>query len=121
VSVPNGTETHRPTRDVDFLGFGESSLVTCVGLSSRMTACYFSLTVLRVELIRDATEYGGVRVTLLGYLAGARIPVQADIGCGDVVTPEPVQIGYPTLLEYPASSLPAYPLKNEEALQKPVR
>ena len=48
-------------------------------------------------------------MALLGYLADARIPVQADIGFGDVVTPEPEQIEYPTLLEYPAPSLRAYP------------
>ena len=32
--------------------------------------------------IRDFTEYGGIRVTLVGELAGARIPIQADIGFG---------------------------------------
>ncbi|GAG85983.1 unnamed protein product, partial [marine sediment metagenome] len=63
----------------------------------------------RVDLIRDATAYGGIRVTLLGELAGARIPIQADIGFGDAVTPEPEQIKYPTLLDYPAPCLRAYP------------
>jgi len=59
--------------------------------------------------IRDVTEYGGIRVTLVGELAGARIPIQADIGFGDAVTPEPVHVVYPTLLGHPAPYLRAYP------------
>ena len=110
------TETHRPTRDVDLLGFGESDEATLQQIFSDLCrvpveddGLLFLADSIRVESIRDATEYGGVRVTLLGYLADARIPVQADIGFGDVVTPEPEQIEYPTLLEYPAPSLRAYP------------
>jgi len=39
---------------------------------------------------------------LLGYGANssdARIPIQIDIGFGDVITPEPVEIDYPALLD----------------------
>ena len=52
----------------------------------------------QVEVIRDETEYGGIRVRLIGDLAGARVPIQADIGFGDAVTPEAKEIEYPTLL-----------------------
>jgi hypothetical protein len=84
----------------------------------------------RVEPIRDVTEYGGMRVTLLGELAGARIPVQADIGFGDAVTPEPERIAYPTLLDSPAPLLrPAIRITTERSplifrkvtLHSPVR
>ena len=110
------TETHRPTRDVDLPGFGESDEATLQQTFSDLCrvpvsddGLLFLADSIRVESIRDATEYGGVGVTLLGYLADARIPVQADFGFGDIVTPEPEQIEYPTLLEYPAPSLQAYP------------
>ena len=39
----------------------------------------------------------------------ACIPIQADIGFGDAVTPEPERIEYPTLLEFPAPLLHVYP------------
>jgi len=109
-------QAHRPTRDVDFLGFGDSDEVTLqetfrnlCNVPVENDGVVFIADSVRVELIRDATEYGEIRVMLLGDLAGARIPIQADIGFGDVVTPEPEQIEYPTLLEYPAPYLRAYP------------
>ena len=46
---------------------------------------------------------------LFGDLAGARIPIQADIGFGDAVTPEAREIEYPTLLGNPTPYLRAYP------------
>lgn len=109
-------QAHRPTRDVDFLGFGDSDEVTLqetfrnlCNVPVENDGVVFIADSVRVELIRNATEYGGIRVMLLGDLAGARIPIQADIGFGDVVTPESEQIEYPTLLEYPAPCLRAYP------------
>ncbi len=63
----------------------------------------------RVEAIRDESEYGGLRVKLFGNLAGARISIHADIGFGDIVTPEAREIEYPTLLDAPTLHLRAYP------------
>ncbi len=107
---------HRPTRDVDFLGFGDSSEAGLLAVFRDLCAMpdqgdgvTFDPESVRVEPIRDDTEYGGMRVTLTGQLAGARIPIQADIGFGDAVTPETVVIGYPTLLDDPAPTLRAYP------------
>jgi hypothetical protein len=47
-----------------------------------------------------------MRVTLLGYLENARLPVQIDIGFGDAA---PIQTSFPTLLGNPAPILLAYP------------
>jgi hypothetical protein len=52
-----------------------------------------------------------VRVRTTATIAGARIPIQVDIGFGDVVTPAPVEIDYPTLLDAPAPHLRAYPVE----------
>ena len=41
----------------------------------------------------------------------ARISIQVDIGFGDAVTPGPVEINYPTLLDAPAPHLRAYPVE----------
>jgi predicted nucleotidyltransferase component of viral defense system len=109
-------QAHRPTRDVDFLGFGDSGeeiirdvFRTLCDAPVDNDGLVFLADSVRVEPIRDVTEYGGIRVTLVAELAGARIPIQADIGFGDAVTPEPESVVYPTLLGTPAPYLRAYP------------
>jgi predicted nucleotidyltransferase component of viral defense system len=111
-----GEQPHRATRDVDFLAFGdnsESGLEAIFRELCNVTVEDDGLTLMtdsvQVEVIRDETEYGGIRVKLFGDLAGARIPIQADIGFGDAVTPEAKEIKYPTLLGNPAPYLRAYP------------
>ncbi len=64
---------------------------------------------LKVQNIREDQEYDGVRITLVGMLDNARIPLQVDIGFGDVVTPAPEQIEYPTLFDTAPPLLKAYP------------
>jgi len=59
--------------------------------------------------LRDEQEYQGQRVTLTAFLGKARIPVQVDVGFGDVVTPKAKKISYPTLLDLPAPSSRACP------------
>jgi predicted nucleotidyltransferase component of viral defense system len=111
-----GDQPHRPTRDVDFLAFGDSSEAGLEAIFRELcnvTVEDDGLTLMahsvQVEVIRDETEYGGIRVRLFGDLAGARVPIQADIGFGDAVTPEAREIEYPTLLDNPAPYLRAYP------------
>jgi predicted nucleotidyltransferase component of viral defense system len=109
-------QSHRPTRDVDFLSFGDSSkmgLKTVFRELCEIPVEDDGLTLIvdsiQVDVIRDDTEYGGMRVKLVGELASAKIPIQADIGFGDAVTPDPRNIEYPTLLGNPAPFLKAYP------------
>ena len=52
-----------------------------------------------------------MRVRTTATIAGARIAIQVDIGFGDAVTPAPVEIDYPTLLDAPAPHLRAYPVE----------
>ena len=111
-----GDQPHRPTRDVDFLGFGDSSepgLQKIFRELCNLPVDDDGLTLMadsvQVEVIRDESEYGGIRVRLFGDLAGARVPIQADIGFGDAVTPKAIEIKYPTLLGNPAPHLRAYP------------
>ena len=42
-------------------------------------------------------------------LGKADIPLQIDLGTGDAVTPEPVEADFPTLLDFPAPHVRAYP------------
>jgi len=53
-------------------------------------------------------EYPGQRIRLEARLGNARINVQIDIGFGDSVVPEAIEIEYPTLLDLPAPRIRAY-------------
>lgn len=71
----------------------------------------FDIDGLEAATIREGAEYGGVRVRTTATIAGARLPIQIDVGFGDAVTPQPVEIEYPTLLDAPAPRLRAYPVE----------
>ena len=62
-----------------------------------------------VRQVREDEAYAGVRVELLTKLGNARILIQIDIGFGDVVTPAPVEVEFPTLLSFPKPHVRAYP------------
>lgn len=110
-------EPHRPTRDADFLGFVEADI-------DKITAIFQSLCTIAVnddglkfdpetvtaEEIRENHAYEGIRVHISGELSGAKIILQIDIGFGDVVTPDPEEIEYPTLLDQEIPKLKAYPV-----------
>ena len=69
----------------------------------------FDPKAVRAETIREELAYQGVRGRCLARLGNARIPLQVDVGFGDVITPGPVKLEYPTLLDFPAPRLLAYP------------
>lgn len=50
-----------------------------------------------------------MRVRFEATLARARVPIQIDIGFGDVITPPASRIEYPAILNLPAPLLWAYP------------
>jgi hypothetical protein len=45
---------------------------------------------------------------MFAYLARAQIPVQVDVGFGDIITPAPTVEEYPTLLDFPAPKVLTY-------------
>ena len=71
----------------------------------------FDIAGLEAAPIREDLEYGGVRVRTQAMIAGARIPIQVDVGFGDAITPGPIEIDYPALLDAPAPHLPGGHLK----------
>ncbi|MCZ7647428.1 MAG: nucleotidyl transferase AbiEii/AbiGii toxin family protein [Planctomycetota bacterium] len=107
---------HRPTKDLDLLGFLEPSGARLKALFKAVCKAKvdpdgldFDPENVRVEAIREEQEYGGQRVRLVAQLGKARIPVQIDVGFGDAVTPRPRVIEFPGLLDFPAPRLRAYP------------
>jgi nucleotidyltransferase AbiEii toxin of type IV toxin-antitoxin system len=71
----------------------------------------FDVDGLEAAPIREDLEYGGVRVRTQATIAGSRIPIQVDVGFGDAITPGPIEIDYPALLDAPAPHLRAYPIE----------
>ena len=106
--------TARGTRDLDLLGFGDSSEQHILGIFREVLAIAgddgvaFDLDALQIGLIREELEYGGVRLRGSASLSGARIAVVVDIGFGDSVEPGLETIDYPALLDLPAPKLRAY-------------
>ena len=108
---------HRPTRDVDLLGFGASDLESIaqtfrqIVSVSEADGMVFDAASVVVEEIRKNAGYAGARVLVNAELARARCKVQIDIGFGDAVTPGPVDATYPVLLaEFAAPQLRTYPV-----------
>ena len=110
-------QNYRVTKDADLLGSGPSDAGYITGVFREL--CHntiedndgidFMPDTVRAIPIREEQAYDGIRVTLMGMLHQARIPLQVDIGFGDAVTPEPERIEFPTLLDAPPPKLLAYP------------
>ncbi|HLG16232.1 MAG TPA: nucleotidyl transferase AbiEii/AbiGii toxin family protein [Blastocatellia bacterium] len=108
-------QPHRATWDLDLLGRGEHSVANLERTLGDICATTmeedgleFDLASIRGEEIRVDQEYQGVRLTMTAHLARARIPVQVDIGFGDIVTPAPTMQTYPALLDFPAPEIMTY-------------
>ena len=106
----------RPTRDIDFLAAGpedhsavRTSFETICSVSCLEDGVVFDPGTLQLHDIRHEDQHHGVRARLTGYLGRARLPLQVDIGFGDVITPERRERDYPTLLDLPVPRLWTYP------------
>jgi Nucleotidyl transferase AbiEii toxin, Type IV TA system len=106
----------RPTMDIDLEGRVNNQLdhikevvATVCEVDVEPDGIVFNRTSIEVSRIKEDADYEGVRVQFHATLARARIPMQLDIGFGDVITPGPTDIEYPSLLDFPPSLLRAYP------------
>lgn len=106
----------RPTRDLDLAGYWandaaslEASFREICSLPCPHDGLDFALETLEVTPIRDAAEHHGFRLSLNVRLAGAVIPFQVDVGFGDAIVPDPIEVVYPVLLDAEAPHVRAYP------------
>ncbi len=107
---------HRPTRDVDLLGFGDPSVESVADVFRRLCAVAvqpdaveFEAGSVRAAEIRDVQEYGGIRVHMRARIGTAVIPLQVDVGFGDVITPGVTKLTIESMLDLPATTVAAYP------------
>ncbi len=106
----------RPTRDMDLLGYGSPTIATLTQVFRALCAVdapndglEFLETSVRGEDIREGNVYHGIRIRLTARLVSALIPLQVDIGFGDAITPPAEELNFPTLLDFPAPRVLAYP------------
>lgn len=108
-------EPHRPTKDMDLLGFGKNDIPTLENIFRKICAIdgedglEFSIESIKGAEIRAEKIYQGVRITLSAFLDGARIPLQIDIGFGDAVTPTAKTETIETIIDLPKPRLRIYP------------
>lgn len=108
-------ETVRPTRDADLLGFGDLDKPALLkifkevcGIKVEPDAMEYNPDSITVDDIRENDPYGGRRIKLKSVLGNAKLNLQLDVGIGDAVTPEPVWLDYPGLLDFPKARIRAY-------------
>ncbi|TXT28818.1 MAG: hypothetical protein FD138_2506 [Planctomycetota bacterium] len=71
-------------------------------------ALVFDPTSITGRVIKEDADYEGVLVTFRGSLQKVPLPMQIDVGFGDVVFPGALVIEYPTILEQAAPKLRGY-------------
>ncbi len=125
-----GAPTARPTRDIDLLGRIENdpgalmtAFKTVAALDGAGDGIMFPAATFRTERIKEDADYAGVRVRFQAKLGTMNLPMQIDIGFGDVVTPMPELADFPTILGHAAPRLTMYPLQTvvAEKLEAMVR
>ncbi len=107
---------YRATLDLDLLRRGDGTfdairddLHAIVTTPAPPDAVDFDGARIGLEAIRAEDEYAGTRATLPARSGKARLVLQIDMGLGDAVWPAPETCSYPTLLDFPAPELLAYP------------
>lgn len=108
-------DPHRPTRDLDLLGFGESDPQLTLGYFKEIGSIeaddgvIFDPDTLEVDTVRDDSGYSGLRLKCYATIDGARVRIVVDIGYGDATEPGLNEIELMPLLDQPAPKLRAYP------------
>ena len=104
----------RPTMDIDMLGITSNEIdsicdqITDIVAIDTNDGLLFDPATIRGEMIKEDADYEGVRVRFIGYLDNARVTMQIDVGFGDIIHPEPVEMELPNILDFPAPRLLCY-------------
>lgn len=106
----------RTTFDIDFLARYDNKVegieavikdVCAVGVEP--DGLEFDAKTVEGRKIKEDADYEGVRVKFIGLLERSQIPMQIDVGFGDVVYPRTKIIDYPAILDLPKPHLKSYP------------
>ena len=78
-------------------------------------ALVFDLDSITAEDITEFKEYHGLHISAVAYLDRTRIPIGIDIGFGDVIYPDAVEMEFPVILDMDAPKVNAYSLESSIA------
>ena len=107
----------RPTLDIDFLGrdiSNEGAAVIAAFKEICSVPCeedgiFFDIERITAQNITEFKDYHGIRMSIPVKMDTISQVMTMDIGFGDVVTPSPVNLEYPLLLEHlPVPNILAY-------------
>ena len=104
----------RYTRDIDFLGFGVSDMDAVKDIFREILkldaadGLVFDADALTAAPIREDQIYGGMRLKTTASLGKTLIPITIDIGFGDALTAPNYTIDYPSVLDFPVTTIRAY-------------
>ena len=68
-----------------------------------------------VENITEFKEYHGLRISAVAYLDRTKIPIDIDIGFGDIIYPNAVKMDFPVILDMEPPKINAYSLESSIA------
>ncbi|MCC5828357.1 MAG: nucleotidyl transferase AbiEii/AbiGii toxin family protein [Phycisphaeraceae bacterium] len=105
----------RVTRDIDLLGRFSNDLdrvadvvrVVC-SVAVEDDGLVFDPTTVTTRRIAEDADYEGVRATFRGNFGKVPLAMRIDFGFSDVITPAPVPITYPSVLDHSPPKLMAY-------------
>lgn len=110
----------RPTLDIDFLGNNISNEGTSI-IAAFKEICsvpfeedgvIFDVEYITAQNITEFKDYHGIRLSIPVKMDSIAQVLTMDIGFGDVVTPSPVNLDFPILLEHlPCANILAYSLE----------
>ncbi len=106
----------RTTLDIDFLARFDNEVTTIEKVMKDVCdtsvdpdGLNFDPQTVKGMKTKEDADYEGVRVKFTGFLDRAEIPMQIDVGFGDVVYPKTKVIDYPVILDFPKPHLNGYP------------
>lgn len=109
-------EARRATQDIDLLGrrisnddAAVSAMVAEIARIEVPDGVEFAVDQIATAAIRDGATYGGVRVTMPAMVDRAKVMLRVDLSVGDPVTPAPIEVDYPSLLDS-SFTLRGYPI-----------
>lgn len=116
--VAHDISRNRPTRDIDFQGSVISNEISDIkdAVTEILKIEYedgvtFDDNSVEAENIVEDGDYHGIRIKFYAYMVNSRERVQLDIGFGDKMTSGPIEIEFPTLLDFDAPKIKVYSIE----------
>jgi predicted nucleotidyltransferase component of viral defense system len=105
----------RPTKDIDFLGINvpkdpkqlEHLVLEIISMNAD-DGVQFQTESVKSEIIKEDADYEGVRIKVEARIGTTRNIIRLDFGFGDIVTPTPLLMDYPAILDRTSVKVLAY-------------